>query len=553
MHVLRAGILVAIAAAAAALSSDPDRSLAAAPGAAAAEPWTAPAGIPTPEFGIAETAPRPPSPWSQGVAGFYYVDASRREATDDNNPFGTPAHPRQSIPLSLPPGAVVELHGSYDRAHSSPNGLHAHGTAAQPVFIRGASATARPLVRGPWELTATYTILENLDFGPLDANRTGELAVVAPGDHVAVRASDVHGNANGGGLGAVSWSPTAFLDHVVFAGNTIHDNGNVRADFDQDVHGIAVSANVSRLWVVDNELYRNSGDGIQINGGRDGQASTHHIYVARNIAHDNKQTGFWTKQATDVIFAENLCFGHRPGNSSYGQCMGLQYAPERVWFVSNHIHDCDFGIALSSDSDMGTGRSVFVVGNVIHRIHHSGEYNPGTGWSNAAIMMAGETVHVVMNNTISDVDAGINSPIGGTNVVVNNIIANVTEPDGNTVFVERGSPGPETIVRDNVFGVGARVRLGDRVFGSLELRMAPNRILGRTGEASLFVDPRGEDFRLASPAGDPQRAPADVAKVAAAYRALYGVDLPIDVHTPGAFDALSLRPTRAPGAHPATR
>lgn len=523
-----------------------------APAVSATAGWTAPMGIPVPEFGIAETARRPPSPWTREVAGFYYVDESRRGATDENNQFGTPAHPRQSIPLALPAGSVVELHGTYDRRHSSPNTLTAHGTAAQPVFIRGASANARALIRAPWELRATYTILENLEFGPANAQRTGELAIVAPGNHVALRASDVHGNPNGGGVGVVSWSPTAFMDHVVIAGNKVHDNGNVRADFDQDVHGIAVSANVSRLWVLDNELYRNSGDGIQINGGRGGQASTHHIYVARNIAHDNKQTGFWTKQATDVIFAENLCFGHRPGNSSYGQCMGLQYAPERVWFVSNHIHDCDFGIALSSDSDMGSGRDVFLVGNVIHRIHHSGEYNPNTGWSNAAIMMAGETVHVVVNNTIYDVDAGINTPIGGTNYVVNNVVTKVTEPRGNTLFFEHGAPPAETIVRDNIFGADARVRVGDRVFGSLELRLAPNRILGPTAEASLFVDAANEDFRLASPSGDAERTSADVAKLTARYRSLYGVDLPIDAHTPGAFDDFSRRPAHA-GAAPGTR
>ena len=80
-----------------------------------------------------------------------------------------------------------------------------------------------------------------------------------------------------------------------------------------------------QLWVVDNQLYRNSGDGIQINAGGPGvTGTTHHIYVGRNTAYGNKQTGFWVKHATDVIFSQNVCHSHRLGNSSNGQCMGFQ-------------------------------------------------------------------------------------------------------------------------------------------------------------------------------------------------------------------------------------
>src|SRR6185437_3582017 len=99
--------------------------------------------------------------------------------------------------------------------------------------------------------------------------------------------------------------------------NSIHDNGDVHSTFDQDDHGIHIGPRVSNTWIVDNELARNSGDGIQINAASIAdQPTTHHIYVARNIAHNNKQSGMWVKQATDVIFSENFCYGHRPGDSS---------------------------------------------------------------------------------------------------------------------------------------------------------------------------------------------------------------------------------------------
>src|SRR5262245_24779333 len=123
--------------------------------------WTPPIGIPAPGFGITQTAPPAPSPWTTQVPGFYYVE-QRAGATNINNPYGTPAKPRISIPNPVPAGSVVELHGFYDVAQSSPNTLVMQGTAANPVFIRGASTSSRPFIRRGWEVTGTYYILENL-------------------------------------------------------------------------------------------------------------------------------------------------------------------------------------------------------------------------------------------------------------------------------------------------------------------------------------------------------------------------------------------------------
>jgi hypothetical protein len=101
-----------------------------------------------------------------------------------------------------------------------------------------------------------------------------------------------------------------------------------------------VSDHVRYLWVVDNQIYRNSGDGIQINAQDTMVASTHHIYVGRNVSHHNKQSGFWVKSAADVIFSQNESYGHRPSNSSLGQGMAAA-GPDWVWFLYNHIHDCE--------------------------------------------------------------------------------------------------------------------------------------------------------------------------------------------------------------------
>src|SRR6185503_14129460 len=128
--------------------------------------WAPPIGIPAPSFGINEVARATPSPWTVSTPGFYYIEPTKAGSTDTSNPYGTPAKPRRTIPWTLPAGAVVELHGTYDQSHGSPATIVAQGTAANPVFIRGISAVGRPMIREFWEVKGTYLIMENLEFGP---------------------------------------------------------------------------------------------------------------------------------------------------------------------------------------------------------------------------------------------------------------------------------------------------------------------------------------------------------------------------------------------------
>ena len=325
-----------------------------------AQTWAPPAGIPSPPFGITQVAPAPPSPWTSPTAGFYYVDQTASGATDTSNPYGTPAKARQTIPTSLPAGAVVEVHGTYTTAHTSPNGIVAAGTSAQPVYIRGVSPSARPTITRSWEVNGSYLVMENLKFAFVDAGH-GNLVLLAPITKVALRASEVSGNLNGGGVAVVTWSSSSVSDVVIYD-NLIHDNGDVNATFDQDVHGIMVSDRVSNLWIVDNEISRSSGDGIQINGDA---TTTHHIYIGRNVSHENKQSGMWAKTASDVIFTENRVYGHRPSDSSSGQGMGFQYDPRRVWFLFNECYDNTIGIN-SGSSDSGGRADIYFIGNVLH-------------------------------------------------------------------------------------------------------------------------------------------------------------------------------------------
>jgi hypothetical protein len=487
--------------------------------------WQPPLGIPAPSFGIDEIAPARPDPWSAPVPGFYYVDATDASAADLANPFGTPAKPRLTIPTLLPAGSVVELHASYDRPHSSPNTIVAQGTASDPVFIRGVNVKTRPLVRRNWEVRGAYLILENLEFGPQNQTATGSLVIRAPAHHVAVRYSDLHGNRSDGGLGIVSWSNGASrTEHVLVYKNSIHDNGDVNATFDQDVHGIGLGDYVSYVWILDNEMYRNSGDGIQINAGANLGQTTHHIYVGRNVSHHNKQTGFWVKQATDVVFSQNLAYSHRPGNSSLGQCMGGQYGPERVWWLFNHVHDCEYGIAQMSDDDDGRREThSYLIGNVIHDVHRTTIRNDARdAWGASGIMLAGGYHRYVVNNTLYDVDSGINSPSPfGSLDIVNNIVVNVTQTLGSHINVEFLSLASRTTIRRVLLYPDPRVNW---VLQPI-IHLSDAQMAGIDGieAAPLFVDPDDEDFHLRRTS--PAAGRGELHEVYDTFRRLYGIDI----------------------------
>lgn len=452
--------------------------------------WTPPIGIPAPSFGITEKAPPRPDPWTNEVPGYYYVNM---QTGSDARAYGTPAAPRRTIPNQLPAGSVVELHGRYNYAPQGYQQIYPAGTAAQPVFIRGQDAFQAPVWTRAVFISGSYCILENLVFADEDGTNQGSVWFLAPAHHCAIRQCDVSGNRNtGGGVRAVSWDSNTLSDVLIW-NNAIHDNGAWDVPTgDQDVHGIAVSARVNNLWILDNELYHNSGDGIQINAGNlTNQATTHHIYVGRNISHDNKQTGMWIKQAVDVVFSQNTSYNHKPSSSSNGAGMGFQYDPQRVWFIYNHIYSCAYGISTMSGSGLGNGTDAYMVGNVIHDIRHDPNYSytPESAWSNAAFMLNGVRNTAVVNNTIYNVDAGINSPGGNLRLsLANNIICNVLEPKGNHVFLEFSSTTSGSDLNNCLlYQNGAPVRIR---WGGTPMDLTAFKTTYGKGAGTMAADPR---------------------------------------------------------------
>jgi hypothetical protein len=488
---------------------------------AAAQSWTPPIGIPAPAFGITQQAPAVPSPWTAEVPGFYYVDETAAGASDSRT-YGHPAAPRATIPLSLPAGSVVEVHGTYSRSHVSPNVVVVSGTAGAPVFVRGSSAATRPVLSRPLHVRGSYFVIENLTWQLVTEDRA--FKIISPTDHGALRHSDLQGNLGGGGISvAYNSSLGGVVTQVVIYNNTVHDNGDVSTTYDQDVHSIAVGARTSYLWIVDNVIHDSSGSGVQVYAGSKAeQANLHHVYLGRNHVFRTRQAGLFTKQATDVIFSQNRIHDVIHTSWSPSKGLGFQYAPERVWFLYNEVYNCSFGIYAGSDSGLGTGKDSYIIGNLIHGIHYVDSYNPNTAWSNAAIMLAGGLNRYVVGNTIYDVDAGILSP-GTTGVmhIANNVVARVTNPQGRHVFLEMGSLALASVLRCNLLEGDVRLRWG----GSSPRDPSEAGSGNRVGDPR-FVDPGHGDFRPGE--GSAARDAGCEDEVYGVFRDRYGLDIARD-------------------------
>jgi len=450
--------------------------------------WDPPIGIPRPPFGIDEVRPSKPTLVVDGNLG-------------------------QQMPNVVPAGAVIELRGRYARTHTSPATVVCQGTPDHPAFIYGAAGAE---ATGFWEVRGSYCIIEKLKFsGPGGT-------FLAPGDHLVLRDVEVHGSLAGGGFGIASWDAST-LAYVVLLRNRVHDNGDMNTKVDQDIHGTGVyrssgsTGSIHHLWILDSEYSYNSGDGIQINANHD-STRVHHVYVGRVHSHHNQQGGIWTKRASDVVFSQNTVHSHRAGVSGLGHCIGYQYGPDRVWFLFNHLYDCEIGIMGGSDlDDHGPdGTEVGAIGNVIHDLVPRA--NQQSAYTNAGMMIAGSQHWTIANNTLWNVPVGIASPYGGGPIdVEGNVVGSLNLGSGSTLFLEH--PARLAVVTGNVFATAA-FRLGSYTDTSGMSRLPGNR----HADPTLASPPSDFHLQPGSPA-------IDYAPVSAAYarfQHLYGLSAAVD-------------------------
>jgi hypothetical protein len=491
---------------------------------AQAQGWLPPMGIPMPAWGISQQRPSRPAPWEREQPGWYYVE--RGAACSDKLTYGRPGAARCTVPAAPAPGAAIEIHGTYDASHT---GFGWTGSAEIPIWIVGQSHELRPLLTGRWESRdAAYVIFEDLHFGPHDAADKEFGAHLTEGSHhLAFRRVEWSGNANAaGGLGMGSWryDGSGAVSHVIVKDSRFHDIGDVKNTSDRDAHCIGVNGSAFDLWVVDNELARCEGDGMQIearHGQGRGVSRIHHVYFGRNKSHGHKQTAFWVKHASDVVASENDLYGIAQSSSSAGQCTGVQYSPERVWFIFNRIHDCEIGVLVASDDGPGDGQSLYIVGNLIHAIANPG--GPADVYNAGCISVRGSRFIHIVNNTCYDSDGGVYARPGPSLRILNNIFSHRHAPEGRELDV--GTAGDSTAANNVFFHArGVSINWNGNSFGKVPFA---GQCAARcsTRDPDFVNAPEDVDLGRASPAVDAGQVPA----VYAEFQERYGLSIAFDL------------------------
>lgn len=419
----------------------------------AQSPWVPPIGIPAPGFGIAEQAPAQPAAWPAAeAAGNYYIDNTNSNATDAANAYGYPAKPRMTIPQNLVVAAnsLVEIHGgpyfttltSYawtiDSSTTNPP------TSLAPAFIKGfgnvliapsqaaidAGAASRIEI-GKSDIR--YTVIDGIHFKVI-------LGIAGlTGHHLCIRNCE-SSDCNGEAINLTTWEAGSIHD-VVFYNNQIHDtafwNDTTK---DWDYHGIDVNTfgrtsatSLYNVWVVDNTFYHVSGDSVQVNANTAGNAALHHVYIGRNTAYENRQSGFWCKQASHVIMSQNTVHTMDViGAGLTGTGLGFQYGPDNLWIIFNEVYGCDFGIRQSDTVSAG-GCNVYIIGNYIHDTTQNiidSHWGSPEGWGIS--FWSGSENRYVVDNTLVNVFGGIETiaagPVYGNGNLIYNLKPN-THPE----------------------------------------------------------------------------------------------------------------------------
>ncbi len=501
-----------------------------------------PIGIPAPPFGIDESHTMYTGQtydFGSGAVSYpdngngpytHYVDNTHPSATDTGNPYGTPTIPRKSPTgitagaggiITLGAGSVMEIHGGPYATNYNPK-IIGQGTAANPVIVRGADPVNRVEFTGLagndqiFYIEGSYLILENIRFSAAALVR-----IAANSDHLTIRNCEVDNTGFGFGGRGAAVVVGSYAEYCVVYNNNIHHNAKTDLGKIDDLHGTSTGTGSSYIWFLNNEIHHNSGDAFQAL--HYATVPPHHIYLGRNVMHDDRENGIDLKTIDDIVISENIMYNYAPSETSLGDAVVFgsngyneEFGPLRVSFLFNEIYNSGTGLRVEGVEDC------WIVGNTFHDIDGN------------AIMLDidgdSDNVNIIHNTITSTGGDGIHHHwlSGATNI---NILGNIISDIGDSHIEIALGLLPAFTIENNLFyqnGGNVEVELGNTFYRSQSastynaLSGWANNVIGDPD----FADAAADDYQIGS-----SSAGIDVALETTAYDdfyTLYSIDISVD-------------------------
>ena len=319
-----------------------------------------PIGIPSPTFGFADSHQMYANDtnYSMGQSGPYthYVDNTHPSCGDFLND-GTEGSPRCSIPTSLDPGDVVEIHGGPYVAEFDWN-FSLQGTPQAPVFVRGVdNGSGYPVLESENArdssvvLSGTYGIFENLVLNEMGL----KIGNGSESNHLGARNLDI------GWFGKTCVTISA--DYSVISNSEVHHC----QDAEKDRHGVYVTQGTDYTWILYNHIHHNSGNGIQYTH-RAELDPPDFTFIGGNHIHSDREVAVATKWAGRTVVSSNVMHSYRPSSEGVPFCfddgsacmtpisatngpaiiIGADGYPQEKWVIYNLIYNSNHCIRHES-------------------------------------------------------------------------------------------------------------------------------------------------------------------------------------------------------------
>ncbi|MBN1294582.1 MAG: hypothetical protein JXB48_22275 [Candidatus Latescibacteria bacterium] len=292
------------------------------------------------------------------------------------------------------------------------------------MYLRGKD-TATSIIKssGSVQYYGHYVITERLKITNGSGNPYVEVVMDPPINgttghlhHLTLRDCKIAGSFTIGHYQPIS----NYCHNIVAYRNEVYGNfdcNGVKRTEPNETSGIAFEGNCQYVWVLENEIHHFPED--LTGGAHAANYTAHHLYVGRNTLHHSGSQAFMTKEASHVVFSQNIVYHfHGENYDTEGTGVVIHYGPDKatrnVWILFNTFSDITYaaiqiGGAVSSPT--------YLIGNIVYNVRNAAKEGCGiVSWHCDGLVNC-------VNNTIYDCDVGI-ACLGASHFnIENNIFA----------------------------------------------------------------------------------------------------------------------------------